>query len=128
MVLAAHLLLLCLKRRRPRLDEGIFYRTHNLGWEDGARVQGTRHGLLPRLEHLIHLAARGVIDRCIGLHEGLIELPAKEKRVWSPHILDDGVEQVQGWQLARRMDLLLRVVSFPCFLCFFRIFGEVGSV
>jgi hypothetical protein len=64
--------LLSLKCRGPNLDQGVFDGLDNVGRKHGSGVNGTRDRLLPRLQHLIHLAAGLGIDCCIGTHEYLV--------------------------------------------------------
>lgn len=64
--------LLSFKCRSPNLDQGVLDGLDNVGRKHGSGVNGTRDRLLPRLQHLIHLAARLGIDGRIGTHEYLV--------------------------------------------------------
>jgi hypothetical protein len=94
LLLASHAVLVGLKSCRPGLDQSVLDRTHNIRWKHRPGINRTGHRLLPRLQHLIHLAPGRMVDERVGIHEDLIELPAKEQGVRSSNILDDGVQNV----------------------------------
>jgi hypothetical protein len=52
-----------------------------------------------------------VVDRCVRLHEDLVQLPSKEQGIGSPDILDDRVENVQRWQLLGRRNLQFELAA-----------------
>lgn len=110
--LGAHLLLLCVQSRRPRLQKSVLDGPHNIWRKDGCCVDGSRHRLLPRLQHFLELLSSPLIDRGVHIHERLVEVFTKIQRVGRADILDDGVQQIGSWQLSlgRR---LLQVVSGP---------------
>jgi hypothetical protein len=100
---AAHELLLPLiatlvrgKGGVPCSHQGVLDRPNLLEREDGLCRDGAWHGLLPRLEHLVHFAPCPIVDLGIGTHEDRIELGAKVERIGCRNILDDRVEDVQG--------------------------------
>lgn len=87
-------------RHHSRLcpHQGVFYRTDQVGREDGSRVHRSRNRLLPRLEHLFHPLACGIVDDRVGFHEGFKEVSAEIQRIWRANILHDRVEDVECGQ------------------------------
>ena len=81
----------------PGSHQGVLNRPDLLEREDGLCRDGTRHGLLPCLEHLVHFPPCPIVDLGIGTHEDRIELGAKVERIGCRNILDDRIEDVQGW-------------------------------
>lgn len=99
---AAHELLLrlevCILAGRKRVagpHQRVLDRSDELGGEDGLRRDGAGHRFLPSLEHLVHLAARAVVDLGICAHEYRVELRAEIQGVRRGDVFDDGVEYVE---------------------------------
>lgn len=76
--LAAHLFLVRLKGRGPSLEQGILDGSNSVWGKDRSRINRSRNGLLPGLQHLLQLVASPLINRCVHIHEGLIQVLAKE--------------------------------------------------
>jgi hypothetical protein len=93
----------------PSLEQRVLYGPGCIERKDGPFVDRVGNRSLPCLEHLLHLASHGVVERGVRLHEGGEELAAEVERVWRADVLDDGVEQVQGRQLPGRGDLVLNL-------------------
>lgn len=94
LLLRPHLLLLRLQSRSPRLDQGGLDRPNRVGGKDRSFVYRTRHGLLPRLQHLLHLSTGRIVDRGIGVHERLVQILAEEQGVGSADVLHDRIQQI----------------------------------
>jgi hypothetical protein len=99
-------LLFSLQSRCSRLDQGILYGPYDVWGKDRSVIHGPRNGFLPGFEHLVHLAAHVRVDRCVRVHEGLIQLPPKEEGIRCPDIFNDRVENVESWELFVRRCLI----------------------
>jgi hypothetical protein len=67
----------------------------HIGREDGARVHGLGHRLLPRAEQALHGFAGTLLHDEIGIHKGTVQVAAKVDGVGGADILDNGVEYVE---------------------------------
>lgn len=94
--------LLLLQSGSACLDQGTLDVTSDVGREHRPRIQRARYRLLPRFQHLIQFATSLRIDQRICVHEGLIHVASQKQGVWSPNILDDGINYIQSGQLLRR--------------------------
>lgn len=79
-------------------DESVFDGSHKLWREDGFRRDGTRNGLFPGLEHLVHLPPGRVVNLGVGTHEDGVQLGPKVKCVRRGNILYYGIQHIEGWQ------------------------------
>ncbi len=80
--------------------QGVLDGPHVFEREDGLGRDGARHRFLPRLEHLVHLPPRAIVDLGVGAHEYRVELRAKIQGVGRGDVLDDRVEYVERGQCA----------------------------
>lgn len=78
-------------------DQGVFYRPYRLLREDWHGVHRSGDRLFPSLEHSVHTFPGIRIDQGVGLHEGVVEIPAEIDGVWRPDVFDDAVKQIQCW-------------------------------
>lgn len=100
-LLASDMGLLVCEESRAGLDQGIFDVARNLWWKDRARVQRARNRFLPRLEHLVQLAARLSIGECVGVHEGLIHVASQEEGIWRADVFHDRIDYIERWQFLK---------------------------
>ena len=100
LLLAASLLLL--EGSRSRFDQGALDTASDVRRKDWPCIQRPRDRLFPRFQHLIQFPARLRVDQGVGVHEGLVHVPAQEQRVGSPYIFDDRVDYIQSREFLRR--------------------------
>lgn len=98
--LVSHLLLLSLQGRCPGLDQGVLDGFDNVTREYWRGVDGSGHGFLPGLQHLLQLMSGSLIDRGVHIHEALVEVLSEEESVRRANVLDNGVQQVDGWEFS----------------------------
>ena len=95
--LSPRLLLLELNRSGTCLDQRILNWSSHFNRKDRSRVHRARDGFLPGLQHLLQFLPDGSVHESVGIHVGLVQIPAEEKGIWGSDVLNDGIENVQGW-------------------------------
>ena len=93
-MLAPHLLCLLLDCSSPCLDQSIFDWSDSVERKHRSRLDRTRNRLFPRLKHFIEFPPDRLTDRCICVHERLIQCIAKEEGIWTSDIFDDGIKYI----------------------------------
>jgi hypothetical protein len=72
-------------------EESILDWAHGIGREDWPWINRSRHTLLPRLQHALHVSPSIAIDECVGVHENAVEVATQVDCVWRADVLDDAV-------------------------------------
>lgn len=89
-------LTLIVQCRGLRFDEGVLNGTNGFKGKDRSVIQRTWHRFLPSLQHGLHAASGHGIDQSVRFHKCAVEVAAEVDSVWSSHVLDDTIQDIEG--------------------------------